>query len=148
MKPNRLTEIIAALFILLFVYTAASKLLGFSVFRFVLSRSPLIGNMAPAIAWVLPFLELFVSLLLFFPRTRRRGLWASFILMVLFTGYLAYMIAFAPHLPCSCGGVIRHMTWTQHLFFNVFFTLLAATGLWWDRRKPAVTSRVIYSAAS
>jgi len=148
MKRNHVTEIIAALFILLFVYTATSKLLEFYSFRTVLSRSPLIGKNAFLLAWVLPLAELVIALLLFFPRSRRLGLWASLGLMVLFTAYLGYMITFASHLPCSCGGVIRHMTWTQHLVFNFFFTLLALTAIWWEKRRSRPSDRVIYSATA
>jgi putative oxidoreductase len=147
MKRNQLVEIIAALFILLFVYTATSKLFEFNSFRSVLSRSPLIGSTAPLIAWTLPILEIVIATFLFFPRTRRKGLWASLIIMLLFTGYLGYMIYFTSDRPCSCGGVLQQMTWKQHLVFNIFFTLLAAFGLWWQKRKPTQSNpRVTYSA--
>lgn len=130
-----LTEIVVALLILLFVYTGLSKLLDFSSFRYTLSRSPLIGNMAPMLAWTLPVLEFAISILLFFTFTRRAGLWASLSIMLVFTGYLAYMIYFTPDRPCSCGGVLKQMTWKQHLVFNIFFTLLALCGLWLSRKR-------------
>jgi putative oxidoreductase len=149
MKRNTLTEIIAALFILLFVYTATSKLFEFSSFRYVLSKSPMIGNKAPFLAWALPLLEFGISLLLFIPRTRRQGLWGSLVLMTLFTGYLSYMIYFTPDRPCNCGGVLKQMTWNQHLIFNIFFVLLAVLGLWWDRRKPTQGNpKMLYGATA
>jgi putative oxidoreductase len=149
MKRNILIEIISALFILLFVYTAASKLLEFRDFRFVLSMSPLIGKLSTLVAWILPFTEIIIALLLFFPATRRKGLWASLAIMILFTAYLGYMIYFTPTRPCSCGGVLQKMTWKQHLVFNIFFTLLAMLGLWWDKRRPVmVNPRITYSATA
>jgi putative oxidoreductase len=149
MKRNILTEIIAALFILLFMYTATSKFLEFSSFRTVLHMSPLIGDTASVVAWGLPLTEIVISLLLFFPRTRRKGLWASLVIMTLFTAYIGYMIYFTPTRPCNCGGVLQQMTWKQHLIFNIFFTLLAGIGLWWDKRKirPA-NPGVTYSATA
>jgi putative oxidoreductase len=141
MKRSTVIEIIAALFILLFVYTATSKFFEFASFKYVLSKSPLIGNMAPAVAWGLPIVELLISLLLFIPRTRRLGLWASFGIMVLFTGYLGYMIYFTPDRPCSCGGVLKQMTWKQHLVFNIGFTLLALLGLWLQRRQHRMQAK-------
>jgi uncharacterized membrane protein YphA (DoxX/SURF4 family) len=149
MKRNQLVEIIAALFILLFVYTATSKFLEFKGFKAVLSMSPLIGKMAPFVAWALPLSEILIAMLLFFPRTRRKGLWASLAIMLLFTGYLGYMIYFTPTRPCNCGGVLRQMTWKQHLIFNAFFTLLAVTGLWRDRKRFSQShSHVTYSATA
>jgi hypothetical protein len=29
-------------------------------------------------------------------------------------------------IPCSCGGLISSLSWTQHLFFNLFFLLANA----------------------
>lgn len=141
MKRRRLAEIVAAVFILLFVYTATSKLFEFANFRYVLSRSPLIGSYAFFVAWALPIAELAIALLLFFPRSRRAGLWASLIIMLVFTGYLSYMIYFTPDRPCSCGGVLKQMTWKQHLVFNIFFTLLALTGIWLSRKRSIAENK-------
>jgi hypothetical protein len=129
-----LIEIIGALFILLFTYTAISKLAGYAQFRRVLSMSPLIGTGANFVAWLLPSVELITSLLLFVPQTRKWGFFTSTILMSVFTLYIAYMILFEPKLPCSCGGVISQLSWKQHLLFNILFTLLAITGLWLSKK--------------
>jgi hypothetical protein len=69
------------------------------------------------------------------PRTRKLGLYISLGLMMAFTGYISYMMIFIPDLPCSCGGVISKMTWGQHLIFNVFFMLLALTGILLNRKR-------------
>lgn len=134
-KRNATVEIISALFILLFVYTAVSKLSEIPNFQNVLSKSPLIGSMAPYIAWGLPILELLVAALLFIPKTRRWGLFSSLALMIGFTVYLGYMIYFTPNLPCSCGGVLSQMSWKQHLIFNTAFTLLALIGVLLSRKR-------------
>ncbi|HET7119590.1 MAG TPA: MauE/DoxX family redox-associated membrane protein [Hanamia sp.] len=128
-KKTVFTDIISALFILLFVYTAITKLIGHESFKAVLSQSPLIGIKATILSWLLPILELFTATLLFIPAMRKWGFASSLILMLIFTGYITYMILFARHLPCSCGGVISLMTWSQHLIFNIFFTALAAIAL-------------------
>lgn len=141
MKRSLFLEIIVALFILLFVYTASSKFFDFTNFRYVLADSPLIGKrFAPVVAWALPLTELFIALLLFFPRSRRLGLWASLLIMLLFTGYLTYMIYFTPDRPCNCGGVLKQMSWKQHLVFNIFFTLLALAGIWLSRRRTTAAN--------
>ncbi len=137
MSRKLLTEIIAGLFILLFLYTALSKLSEFALFKHFLFSSPLIGKKAAIVAWVVPASEIIVSLLLFLPATRRLGLYASFILMLVFTLYLAYMIIFVPKLPCSCGGVISQLSWQQHLIFNVIFTILSVVGVRLYKAVPA-----------
>jgi hypothetical protein len=100
-----------------------------------LSRSPLIGGKAVVVALALPIAEGIVAGLLFFPKTRLWGLYGSSALMIMFTLYLAYMISFTPHLPCSCGGVLKQMTWRQHLIFNIFFLMISLTGLVLERKR-------------
>lgn len=129
-KRNAIVEVISALFILLFAYTAFSKWMDSQNFIAVLAQSPLIGStLAVSAAWSVIISELIICVLLFIPRTRLIGLYSSFILIAIFTLYIGYMIAFAPKLPCHCGGVISQMTWPQHLAFNIVFTLLALTGI-------------------
>ncbi len=129
MKKIILIDIISALFILLFVYTATSKIIEHRSFQTVLSQSPMIGNKASVLSWALPMSELFAAVLLFFPAMRKFGFIFSFFLMLVFSSYIIYMILFSKNLPCSCGGVISQMTWYQHLIFNIFFTVLAAFAL-------------------
>lgn len=135
MKRNLIIEIIGSLLILLFLYTALSKLLDLRHFKAMLSTSPLIGKRAAIVALVLPITEILVALMLFFRRTRLWGLWGSVALMTIFTIYLGYMIMFTPNLPCSCGGVIKQMTWKQHLVFNILFLLISLTGLVLERKR-------------
>jgi hypothetical protein len=120
-----LKSIVASIFILLFTYTATSKVFEYSAFRAVLQPSPLIGHFAGFIAWTIPCIEIFIAGLLFYPRTMNVGLKASLTMMIIFSLYLGYMIAFIPELPCSCGGVLKLLTWPQHLLFNLALMLLA-----------------------
>lgn len=126
---QRIIEIIAAIFILLFTYAAISKLFDYNAFKNTLYFSPLLSSYAAVLAWGLPVVELIISGLLFIPHKRETGLYASFALMLILTIYLAYMVLYSPHLPCSCGGVLQQMTWPQHLWFNIGFTILAAAGI-------------------
>jgi putative oxidoreductase len=148
MKKATIVEITSSLLILLFVYTALSKLAGFVQFKETLRKSPFIGSNASWIAWMLPVTELIVALLLLMPFTRLLGLYSSLALMIIFTVYIAYMLAFTPKLPCSCGGVLKDMTWKQHLVFNIFFTLLASIGVrLFKKRFPPKKSDQSPSAA-
>ena len=125
MRRKAIVDIIAALLILLFTYTAVNKLMGLDLFKVLLAQSPGIGNHAGWLYIAIPAVELIVAAFLFFPATRLKGLYASFVLMLLFTIYVGYMISKGGSLPCSCGGVISAMSWQQHLFFNIFFTIAA-----------------------
>ena len=128
------TEIIAALFILLFVYTATNKLLLHNTFLISLEKSPLIGFASDILSWLIPSVEILISLMLLIPRFRKVGLLASFILMTSFTIYIAYMLITSPYLPCSCGGVINKLSWEGHLWLNIFLMLLAAAPLYLQKR--------------
>lgn len=136
-KTIVIVDIISSVFIILFAYTGITKLIQQDTFVIAMRQSPIIGTKSTWFAWLIPILELIVSVLLFIPklRVRRIGLAASLILMLLFTFYILYMILFATHLPCSCGGIISGMTWPHHLLFNIFFTILAGTGVWFSFRN-------------
>lgn len=137
MKPLALSkaiEIIAALFILLFVYTATSKLLSHQTFLIILKKSPLIGFASGLLSWGVPAIEIAISVLLFLPHLRKLGLIASLSLMTLFTLYIAFMLITSSNLPCSCGGVISKLSWQQHLWLNVFLTIAAALAIYFNNR--------------
>ena len=135
LKAKNIVQCICCVFILLFVYTALSKLFALDAFKTVLHDTPLIGSYAYLFACAIPLAELVTSFFLLIPGTRRTGLWLSFMLMGIFTTYIAYMTAFASHLPCSCGGVIASMSWKEHLLFNIFFTLLGIAGSILEKRS-------------
>ena len=126
--PGVFTGIISALLILLFVYTAVSKLMARQLFALTLWRSPLLQKSSELLSWAIPLLEIFISVLLFSPKWRKAGFILSTFLMACFTIYIGYMIIFIPNLPCSCGGVLKQLTWNQHLAFNTCFTLLSMVG--------------------
>lgn len=140
-RPLLIVDMISALLMLLFLYTALSKLWSYGSFKSVLIMSPLIRPFAGIIAWLLPVIEIGIVLLLFFPKTRLKGLYVSLIIMAVFTVYITYMIIFTPRLICNCGGVLKSLTWTQHIFFNLFWLLFTVTGIVLYRKiKKAVTT--------
>lgn len=122
-------DIVVFSYILLFVYAALTKLLDYQKFVVQLGQSPILTDYAQVLAVVVPFIELGISLMLIFPKTRLKGLYAAFALMVMFTTYIVFASRFSDYVPCSCGGVLEGMTWTQHLIFNTVFVLLALIGI-------------------
>ena len=135
MKRSTIVEIICYAFFFLFVYTALSKWLIYPLFVDDLHRSPLTGPFAVLISIIIPASELVVAILLLFNKTRKWGLYAVFILMVLFTGYVGYVLGLTKDRPCSCGGIIRNMSWPKHMIFNTILTLLAAIGIWFNHNN-------------
>lgn len=128
-KRQLIIETIVFLFVLLFVYAAVYKLIDIQKFRVQIGQSPFLTNIAPLIAWLIPATEIAIALLLATRRFKLMGLYASFGVMVMFTTYIVVILNFASHIPCSCGGVLEKLGWTEHLIFNIFFTLLAFIGV-------------------
>ncbi|MEL7588719.1 MAG: MauE/DoxX family redox-associated membrane protein [Prolixibacteraceae bacterium] len=132
------------LYILLFVYAAVSKLLDFENFRVQLAQSPLLSAYAGLIAPAVILLELLLSLLLCFKATRLSGLYASFSLMIAFTVYIYLILNYSDFVPCSCGGIIENLSWTEHLVFNLAFATLSLVAIvLTEKDNGARTGKVI-----
>jgi uncharacterized membrane protein YphA (DoxX/SURF4 family) len=137
MKRKIIIEIISSLLIVLFLYTGLSKWLDFKRFIGDINNQPFPNQLTPFIVWALPVTEVLVALALVAEKTRVAALWVSFGLMVLFTIYTILILLHVFHrVPCSCGGVIRGLSWTQHLFFNLFFTGISLTAIILKRDAP------------
>jgi hypothetical protein len=129
MKRATVLEIIASALFLLFVYAAISKLIAFDYYLYDLKRSPLLAPYAHSIAIIVPVAEVLVAALLVPVKTRRYGFKGALILMLLFTFYIVYVLTFTIKRPCTCGGIIRQLSWPNHLVFNIAFLALAITGI-------------------
>jgi hypothetical protein len=126
---NLIIQTAAILYILLFVYAAVSKLLTFENFRIQLAQSPLLSAYAGIIAPLVISIELLLVLLLCFKGTRLTGLYGSFFLMTAFTVYIYIILHYSDFVPCSCGGIIEKLGWTQHMIFNIAFAILALAAI-------------------
>lgn len=135
-KKQVILECISALLIMLFLYASISKFLDFRTFIDQMNNQPLPNSWTPFLVWCIPLLEIAISIALIFEYTRLLGLWASLVLMTLFTIYTGLVLFhFFPYVPCSCGGVIRHLTWNQHLVLNLTYTGLSVLGIVLQRSK-------------
>lgn len=131
MKRGLSIDLICFAIILLFVYAALSKLFQYNTYVFDLGRQPLLVPYAKILAPSIPIAELLIAALLLVPGIRLWGLLGAVILMLLFTGYVSVVVfgSNGHDLPCTCGGLIRELSWRQHFFFNILFTAIAASGL-------------------
>ena len=144
---NTSANIINGLFILLFTYTALSKLFGYSRFRSVLSTAPLVRSYAVWIAAILPVAELITAALIFIPATARKGMITGVSLLTVFTVYLVYMVLTDSNLPCSCGGVIPQLSWKQHIAFNIVFIATGLAGIYMQNNNEAGKIEEIHTPA-
>jgi uncharacterized membrane protein YphA (DoxX/SURF4 family) len=129
LKKSTLIEIIAILYMSMFLYTAISKWSDYTMTREQMALMPLMTPIAHIVVWLLPATEIAITLLIFFQQTRKKGLYAATMLMVFFTLYIIYMMLFYPHLPCSCGGFLTELSWPGHLVFNSAFIVLGIVAI-------------------
>ncbi|MDR6919487.1 MauE/DoxX family redox-associated membrane protein [Chryseobacterium sp. 2987] len=124
------TEIVIILLALLFMYTAVSKFVDFKGFVYDLNNQPFPNSLTPILKWLIPLTEISIVITLLFEKTRLIGLYASLALMSLFTVYTALVLLLIfEYVPCSCGGVIKELSWPQHLVFNLFFVTIIFAAL-------------------
>jgi hypothetical protein len=130
MKRKIMVELIDSLLVLLFLYACSSKWVDFKLYIGDMNNQPFPNQLTPWLVWTIPPLELAVALALAFERTRLIGFYASLVLLMIFTIYTAAVLlhTFA-YIPCSCGGMMRKLTWPQHLVFTFFFAVLSVLGI-------------------
>jgi uncharacterized membrane protein YphA (DoxX/SURF4 family) len=124
-----LLDVICYLFMALFLYAAVNKLLDFEKFKAQIGQSAMLTNYAGILAWAVPAVEIGIAVLLFIPKTITTGLYASFTLMVIFSAYIGIMLSLSEHISCNCGGILKKMSWQEHLVFNVVFMGLGGVGI-------------------
>lgn len=130
LKINLVLNIIVFLVVLLWSYTVASKLVDISTFKSQLYRQNFRPAFANLLLWLIPISEIIAILTLTISRTRFIGLLISLFLMLLFTGYILLVIyGYFDKVPCSCGGVLKVLSWKLHLWFNLFYVFIIAVGI-------------------
>ncbi|SDF97396.1 DoxX-like family protein [Pedobacter terrae] len=136
-----IVQVISAAFILLWVYTAGSKLADFQSYKQEMSLQVFSPDFAAVLLYAIPFLEILCATLLLIKKTNKLGLVLSLLLMLVFTGYILLIISgYFPKTPCSCGGVIKAMGWKAHLVFNIFFLSASILSLFMTL-KPEVRDK-------
>ncbi|MCU0444247.1 MAG: hypothetical protein MUE85_04965 [Microscillaceae bacterium] len=127
MMRNLYLSIVRLLLVFLFVYAAISKLAVVDLFQSQMYESPLLPQyFVPFLAYFVPILELGIALFLVSGQNLLNGLYASFGIMLMFTLYMIGLISiFTDKIPCACGGILGKLGYTEHIIFNIIFTLLA-----------------------
>ncbi len=139
MKRTTLISLISGMLVLLWVYAAASKLLDYEESRKEMLNQSLPGFLEEMLVWAIPLIEILTALLLLFVKTRLAGTLLSVILLFLFTCYIGLVkMNYFDYVPCSCGGVIGSLNWTEHLLFNLAFLIPAAISYLLQLQTPAL----------
>ncbi|WP_295664710.1 MauE/DoxX family redox-associated membrane protein [uncultured Mucilaginibacter sp.] len=144
MKKAFLSDAIATLIIMMFLYAGFSKYFDFGQFKRAMYSQPFPQWFSTVLIGILPPVEIVIAVLLFKDSTRLIGLKATLLTMSLFTLYIAAILVHVfPKVPCSCGGIIRMLTWPRHLVFNIFFLAITIIGLnIRPDRQPETTKRI------
>jgi len=118
------------LMILLWAYTAFSKLLDFHKFKQAMITQVFPIWIGKILIYILPVVEFAIVGLLLFQQTRLLGMYASLFLMILFTLYVAGAVfhIYERH-PCACGGLFARLGWYKHFKVNIMLTLVALVGV-------------------
>ncbi|MFW0717797.1 MauE/DoxX family redox-associated membrane protein [Pedobacter sp. N23S346] len=137
-SPYYASQVISAAFILLWIYTAGSKLINFGTYRLEMQHQVFSSEISAMLIYIVPTFELLAVILLLFQKTNKIGLMLSLLLIAAFTGYICLItIGYFPKVPCSCGGVIRSLGWKGHFIFNLAFLILAIFALYIETKREA-----------
>lgn len=130
MKKENILKTIYGLIAALFFYAALNKLMDYDKSVGEMRNqifSAAIGNI---LTWLIPTIEIILTFLLIFSNTKKIALWGSLLLLSAFTLYIVIvMTGIFGRIPCSCGGILKNMSYGTHLMFNLFFVSLALLGL-------------------
>jgi putative oxidoreductase len=143
MKAKTPPTILAAMLIVLFLYTALSKLLDLGQFQTQLANQNIPKWSAGPLAWGIVMSEMMSVLLLATEKYRRWGLYGSALLMLIFSTYMGLVLLdFFDRVPCSCGGVLSSMHFGAHLLFNLFFLAIAILAILLSRKDQGLSTPV------
>lgn len=123
-------DVISALLILLWIYAALSKLTDYDEARRAMLNQVFPVHVAEILTWLVPATELVLAACLTWKPLQLPGLIASLVLLITFSLYIAITMSNAfGRIPCSCGGIIKHLGYWQHLGFNLFFAALSVIAI-------------------
>ncbi len=127
--------------------------MDFENFQVQIGQSPLLSAYAGFVSYAVIITELLIVLMLIFPKTFLLGLYSSTALMTAFTVYIYLILNYSDFVPCSCGGILEKMGWTEHLIFNISTVLLGIVSVFLYTkneypRKTVVLSLVISNIIS
>lgn len=127
---------ITAALIFLWVYAAMSKLINYEQSLGEMLSQPMAPWLEKILVWAVPLTELIAATMLIYKQTKFYGLLLSCLLLISFSVYIALVMnSVFNRIPCSCGGLLKNMSWEVHLIFNLFFLALAVYALFYTIKE-------------
>lgn len=108
--------------LIVFAFAAITKLLEQEKFYTNLVNSPMLelpSLVIHILSWLIPILEGVVVIGLIWKRFQIQAIYLIVILLITYIIYSLAILLVAPYSPCSCGGVIALIDWTQHLYLQI-----------------------------
>lgn len=129
MRKQLFSDLIALIFIILFVYAGWIKLLDHRMFRNQLTAFDYINSFAGFLAWAVPLIHLGLAFLFIWPSMRLWALGGTFILLLTYSAYIILILYRGVNVPCACSGLFKFTSWAGQLVMNSAFLAMAAAGI-------------------
>jgi uncharacterized membrane protein YphA (DoxX/SURF4 family) len=130
------TVYISFVLVLVWAYTGLDKLLRWEDSWKAFHNQVFTSELAEALAFIVPFTELLIALLLLFSLTRWWGFLSSILLLTVFNTYVGLIwVGAFPRVPCNCAGLLEKLGWAEHFWLNNGLIFLAIIGLWLNQKR-------------
>lgn len=138
------------IFLMVFwLYVALDKVWELADFHYALVRQPFPDHWADTLFWLLPLLEMGISLLFLFFRTTRHLVYNPFllsaVLLLVFSSYISLdLLGYYAEIPCGCASILSSLSWGWHLVVNIGLLALSLTGWVLNKSKPNIAKSGVY----
>lgn len=136
-KINRssLSDVVSFLVWLVIFFSAINHGINFNRLRNWVRFSPITANFSEPVAYVILAAELSTVLLLLWRKYRIVGLYSSFLLLVVFTGYILTIMWLRHKMPRSFDGIWMNIGWFYQALINFFLLGLTFIGIILNQRE-------------
>lgn len=124
-----LVNFICAIFIAVFGYSAASELFSTNTLHKFIRKFKFLNSSVLILTSYIPVIELCISVLLLFSRTKLAGLIASAVFVTISTVYMVYLALSTAQSVCHCGFSLSRLNSVEQIWFNVLLLVLAAVAI-------------------
>jgi len=128
MMTRTLVKLVAITLAVLFGGTAVDKLEHYALFSSQLQHFPFSIRLYKQ-AWIIPVAEILIAVSLLLRVTRVKGLFASLLILSLYTLYLTGKLETRFYCICQCGEPFQSLTLRMHIVFTLGCLLFAGVGL-------------------
>ena len=130
MNPHPFIILVTGVLTILWIYAVYSKLSDLTRFKHAMSTQVFPKWVGKILVLIIPLSEILLILLLIIPYTRLIGMYLSFLMMLVFTLYIAGAVfGLYVRRPCACGGLFNRLGWDKHFKVNIVLTLIALIGV-------------------